>query len=159
MGQLSDRAKHVGCVQIRVYFPQLGHPGYGVVRSLVRDSLDESSTPEAQTFLDSDGLIGQVLRNETSAALEKGQAMLQVPAFEFPLSPESPFPMRWFLSRLTGMSSCRLLHIEDADDFQPLHSDHRFTFKCSSHYFKLTSGAKTIRPWHLNQVYFSAGLV
>ncbi len=68
----------VACLmQIRLYFPQLGHPGFGIIRALVRDSYDSGLEPDTQTFLDSDGLIGQVLRNQTSTALEVGAALLQ----------------------------------------------------------------------------------
>lgn len=65
-------------MQMRIYFPQLGHVGFGVIRALVRDSLDVSSPLEPLTFLDSDGMIGQVLRNQSSAALEQGATLLQV---------------------------------------------------------------------------------
>lgn len=65
-------------LQIRLYFPQLGHPGFDIIRALVRDSYDEGSEPATRTFLDSDGLIGQVLRNQTTPALDNGATLLQV---------------------------------------------------------------------------------
>lgn len=66
------------CVQIRIYFPQLGHPAFGVVRALVKDATEQDTAAPGQTFLDTDGNIGQLTRNTTSAALRGGSASLQV---------------------------------------------------------------------------------
>ena len=65
-------------MQVRLYFPQLGHPGFGIFRALVRDSYDKASEPNTRTFLDSDGLIGQVVRNQSTPALDEGATLLQV---------------------------------------------------------------------------------
>ena len=69
------------CAQIRLYFPQLGHSGFGIIRALVRDSYDRGSGPSTRTFLDSDGLIGQIVRNQTTPELDSGAALLQVKVF------------------------------------------------------------------------------
>lgn len=65
-------------MQIRIYFPQLGHPGFGLLRALVKDSTDRNTGPEGQTFLDSDGFVGRLMRNQSSPSLKSIAAKLQV---------------------------------------------------------------------------------
>lgn len=62
-------------MQISLYFPQLNHPSYGVIRALVKDSSNSASDP---TFLDSDGQIGQIRPNPTTNPdVRKGALLLQ----------------------------------------------------------------------------------
>lgn len=42
-------------VQIRLYYPETGHPAYGVIRALVKDSTDTSNRG---SYTDSDGRVG-----------------------------------------------------------------------------------------------------
>lgn len=51
-----------------------------MVRALVKDSTDNGTAPDMQTFLDSDGKIGQLVRNATSPALQEGASLLQARA-------------------------------------------------------------------------------
>eukprot|EP00884_Botryococcus_braunii_P015271 jgi/Botrbrau1/2427/Bobra.0395s0049.1 len=63
--------------QVRLYFPEMGHPAFGVVRSIVKDSTDIDRGSASIVFVDSDGQIGSTTRNSTSPALEAGQTVLQ----------------------------------------------------------------------------------
>lgn len=42
---------------VEIYFPQLGHPDTGIVRTMVRDSTDTETSPGDPMFIDSDGCI------------------------------------------------------------------------------------------------------
>ena len=42
-------------LQIRLYYPETGHPAYGVIRALVKDSTDTSNRA---SYTDSDGRVG-----------------------------------------------------------------------------------------------------
>lgn len=44
-------------VQIRLFYPELLHPAFGVIRSIVKDSTDTETGDAAVVFLDSDGLV------------------------------------------------------------------------------------------------------
>lgn len=44
-------------VQVQLYFPQFGHPAYGIVRGIVKDSTDFYQGLSSVTFLDSDGKV------------------------------------------------------------------------------------------------------
>ena len=44
-------------VQVQLYFPQIGHPAYGIVRAIVKDSTDFYQGLSSVTFLDSDGKV------------------------------------------------------------------------------------------------------
>jgi hypothetical protein len=57
--QLQSSKQHVPgaaipTLQVQIYFPELGHPAFGVVRAIVKDSSDAADA-SSQTFLDSDG--------------------------------------------------------------------------------------------------------
>lgn len=49
------RAKSL--LQVHIYFPEIGHPAFGIVRAIVKDSLDVNFGLASQTFLDSDGQV------------------------------------------------------------------------------------------------------
>lgn len=44
-------------MQIRLYFPEISHPQYGVLRALVKDSTD---TANVASHVDSDGQVGHI---------------------------------------------------------------------------------------------------
>ena len=44
-------------MQIRLYFPEIFHPAYGVLRALVKDSNDTANTA---SHVDSDGQVGHI---------------------------------------------------------------------------------------------------
>ena len=44
-------------VQVQLYFPQFGHPAYGIVRAIAKDSSDYYEGLSSITFLDSDGRV------------------------------------------------------------------------------------------------------
>ena len=48
--------------QVHIYFPEIGHPAFGIVRAIVKDSLDVDFGLASETFLDSDGQVGLVAR-------------------------------------------------------------------------------------------------
>ena len=45
-------------MQVQLYIPQIGHPAYGIVRGIVKDSTDFYQGLSSVTFLDSDGKVG-----------------------------------------------------------------------------------------------------
>lgn len=47
-------------VQVQLYFPQFGHPAYGIVRAIAKDSLDYYEGLSSITFLDSDGKVKHI---------------------------------------------------------------------------------------------------
>ena len=47
-----------GTNQVQIYFPQEGHPAYGLARAYVRDDNDVYTGTESQGYIDSDGQIG-----------------------------------------------------------------------------------------------------
>ena len=47
-------------VQVQLYFPQFGHPAYGIVRAIVKDSSDDYEGLSSITFLDSDGRVKHI---------------------------------------------------------------------------------------------------
>ncbi len=49
-------------MQVQLYFPQIGHPAYGIVRGIVKDSTDFYQGLSSVTFLDSDGKVGHYCR-------------------------------------------------------------------------------------------------
>ena len=51
-------------MQVRVYFPETGHPAYGILRSIVKDSTDTANT---SSYLDSDGRVGASYNNNVEA--------------------------------------------------------------------------------------------
>lgn len=44
-------------MQIRMFYPELDHPAFGVVRAIVKDNTDTETGPSAAVFLDSDNLV------------------------------------------------------------------------------------------------------
>ena len=42
---------------MQLYFPEIAHPAFGVVRAIVKDSSDADLGAVSQTFLDSDGQV------------------------------------------------------------------------------------------------------
>lgn len=50
-------SQHLLVVQIRLFYPELLHPAFGVIRSIVKDSTDTETGDSAVVFLDSDGLV------------------------------------------------------------------------------------------------------
>ena len=55
--QLSSSSASLS-LQVQLYFPQVGHPAYGIVRGIVKDSTDFYQGLSSVTFLDSDGKVG-----------------------------------------------------------------------------------------------------
>ena len=47
-------------VQVQLYFPQFGHPAYGIVRAIAKDSSDYYEGLSSITFLDSDGRVKHI---------------------------------------------------------------------------------------------------
>ena len=56
-------------VQVQLYFPQFGHPAYGIVRAIAKDSSDYYEGLSSITFLDSDGRVKQILQLTSAIAL------------------------------------------------------------------------------------------
>ena len=56
--------------QINLYVPETQHNSFGVVRSLVTDSQDNSTGAVAQTFIDSDGQVGNDSARDLSAFMD-----------------------------------------------------------------------------------------
>jgi hypothetical protein len=52
--------KFTPCLQIHIYLPHTSLPIYGIVRVVLKDSDD--SEEQQQSFLDSDGFVGDALR-------------------------------------------------------------------------------------------------
>ena len=48
---------HVGHMQIRLFYPELDHPAFGVIRAIAKDNTDTETGPSASVFLDSDNLV------------------------------------------------------------------------------------------------------
>ncbi|KAK9823790.1 hypothetical protein WJX72_005525 [[Myrmecia] bisecta] len=63
--------------QIRLFYPEMSHPVFGVVRAIVKDSLSANLGAPSQSFLDSDGLVGALTRPATFPARQAGQLLLQ----------------------------------------------------------------------------------
>ncbi|CAK0785312.1 hypothetical protein CVIRNUC_008519 [Coccomyxa viridis] len=63
--------------QIRLFYPELDHPAFGVIRAIAKDNTDTETGPSASVFLDSDNLVGQLVRNFTDQAVALGQVILQ----------------------------------------------------------------------------------
>ena len=64
------RFLQVSDVQVRLFFPELGHPAFGVIRAIVKDSADAYNATGAESFLDSDGEVGQLTRDAITPALQ-----------------------------------------------------------------------------------------
>lgn len=47
-------------MQIRMFYPEINHLAYGVLRAIVKDNDDLSTGIGVNSFLDSDGQVGQV---------------------------------------------------------------------------------------------------
>jgi hypothetical protein len=47
--------------QVQLYFPELDHPAYGIVRAIVKDASDIYRGLPSTTFLDSDGKVQSLL--------------------------------------------------------------------------------------------------
>ena len=47
-------------MQVQLYFPQFGHPAYGIVRAIAKDSSDYYEGLSSITFLDSDGRVRHI---------------------------------------------------------------------------------------------------
>ncbi len=56
--------------QINLYVPETQHNSFGVVRSLVTDSQDTNTGAAAQTFVDSDGQVGNDSARDFSAFMD-----------------------------------------------------------------------------------------
>ena len=57
-------------IQINLYVPETDHNSFGVVRSLVTDSQDSAAGAAAQTFIDSDGQVGNSSARGISAYMD-----------------------------------------------------------------------------------------
>ena len=44
-------------MQIRLFYPELDHPAFGVIRAIAKDNTDTETGPSASVFLDSDNLV------------------------------------------------------------------------------------------------------
>lgn len=70
MPQLPNPSPLKPCAQVSLYLPQQAHDSFGVVRAVVKDSTDNSSTgARAASFLDSDGQVGVSASRDSSAHL------------------------------------------------------------------------------------------
>ena len=56
--------------QINLYVPEVQHDGFGIVRSLVVDTQDNATGAAAQTFLDSDGQVGNSSSRDASPYMD-----------------------------------------------------------------------------------------
>ena len=63
-----------------MYFPQINHPAFGIIRAIVKDSSAvQSNLPANQSFLDTDGRVAQLTRPDPSnPAVQEGSYLLQV---------------------------------------------------------------------------------
>ena len=63
-----------------MYFPQINHPAFGIIRATVKDSSAVQSDLLAnQSFLDTDGRVAQLTRPDPSnPAVQEGSYLLQV---------------------------------------------------------------------------------
>lgn len=64
--------------QVKLYFPEAGYPGFGLIRAMVKDSTDAYQEGASRVWLDSDGLVGVSAdeRNEQSKQLAAGQVLV-----------------------------------------------------------------------------------
>ena len=63
------------CLQIRMFYPELDHPAFGVIRSIAKDNTDTETGPSSAVFLDSDNMVRRSPRalsisTETGSGLE-----------------------------------------------------------------------------------------
>ncbi|EIE21984.1 hypothetical protein COCSUDRAFT_56427 [Coccomyxa subellipsoidea C-169] len=64
--------------QIRMFFPELLHPAFGVIRAIAKDTTDTETEDSAVVFLDSDGLVGALTRNASEPSpTDAGRGILQ----------------------------------------------------------------------------------
>lgn len=63
--------------QVRLFFPQEGAPGFGLIRAVVVDSDDAFVGPESMVWVDSNGFISQPAdaRTALSPRLAAGQVV------------------------------------------------------------------------------------
>ena len=64
--------------QINLYVPETQHNSFGVVRSLVTDSQDNNTGATAQTFIDSDGQVGNDSARDSTAFMDGRWHMVRV---------------------------------------------------------------------------------
>ena len=55
-------------MQIRLFYPELDHPAFGVIRAIAKDNTDTETGPSASVFLDSDNLVRIIICSKTIAA-------------------------------------------------------------------------------------------
>ena len=67
-------------LQINLYVPEAQHNSFGVVRSLVTDSQDNNTGAPAQTFIDSDGQVGNDSARDFSAFMDGRWHMVRLQA-------------------------------------------------------------------------------
>ena len=50
------------CMQVRIFYPEVGHPAFGAVRAIVKDSTDNETGAASLVFLDSDNQVSLLYR-------------------------------------------------------------------------------------------------
>lgn len=64
--QPRSASRCTAALQVRLYFPEVGHPAFGVIRAIVKDSTDVDRGTPSIVFVDSDGQVASTSRNASS---------------------------------------------------------------------------------------------
>ena len=75
--------------QVQLYFPQIGHPAYGIVRGIVKDSTDFYQGLSSVTFLDSDGKVGCCRTVLTPSSCDRQCSAARIPCQQLDGMPAS----------------------------------------------------------------------